>query len=145
MRIAAFDVHVVVVAVIVAVVNNYSFFLRILTCCFLDFFAVTCSVSVPLSSTDHSHLNPAHPHARSHAHSHAHTVNEHTQPIAFLKLDIIEARGLHPMDLNGKSDPYVLVEVEPRPSDTCIFKSTTKFKTLDPVYHETCLLPVCLL
>ena len=51
---------------------------------------------------------------------------------SFLTVHVIEARGLKPMDLDGTSDPYVILEIEKQRIET-----TYKKSTLDPVWNES--------
>jgi len=52
----------------------------------------------------------------------------------FLKIWIYSAKGLPPADVNGKSDPFAVVQIPGKPSS----KSQTRHmdKTLDPVWKE---------
>ena len=51
---------------------------------------------------------------------------------AKLKVTVVEARGLMPMDKNGLSDPYCAVQVGKHHKNT-----TTKKETLDPKWNES--------
>jgi len=55
-----------------------------------------------------------------------------------LRVEILNARNLHPMDLGGMCDPYVKVHLLPQESFTTISKPRTKThkKTLFPLFDE---------
>ncbi|WVQ85964.1 hypothetical protein IAT38_008132 [Cryptococcus sp. DSM 104549] len=50
-----------------------------------------------------------------------------------LRVDVLDAKGLHGADRSGKSDPYVVFTL----NGMKVFKSDTKKKTLHPVWNET--------
>eukprot|EP00759_Apiculatamorpha_spiralis_P043363 PhF_6_TR40794/c0_g1_i2/m.61616 len=52
------------------------------------------------------------------------------------KLEIIEARNLPAMDLNGRSDPYVVITFGGA-TNFQKFKTPTRYKTVRPVFTET--------
>lgn len=51
---------------------------------------------------------------------------------SFLTVHVVEARGLKPMDIDGTSDPYVILQIENQKIETTFKKST-----LDPVWNES--------
>ena len=51
---------------------------------------------------------------------------------SFLTVHVVEARDLRPMDMDGTSDPYVIVQIENQRSETTFKKST-----LQPVWNES--------
>lgn len=58
-----------------------------------------------------------------------------------LRLSLRKAMGLLAADLNGKSDPYIVLQVSERGDDGALvtkhmFRSTVKPKTLNPVWNE---------
>jgi len=54
-------------------------------------------------------------------------------PLGILRVELVEASDLHPADMNGLSDPYVVIKVG-RGS----YKSPVKYKTLRPQWGEFC-------
>ena len=57
---------------------------------------------------------------------------------AHVKLCILEAKDLKPLDFNGKSDPYCIVSIDGKHKQTSSYKPNT----LDPVWNEDFILPV---
>jgi Ca2+-dependent lipid-binding protein len=51
---------------------------------------------------------------------------------SFLTVHVVEARDLLPMDMDGTSDPYVILRMEDQQSETGVRKST-----LNPVWNES--------
>jgi Ca2+-dependent lipid-binding protein len=51
---------------------------------------------------------------------------------SFLTVHVVEARDLRPMDMDGTSDPYVILEIEDQRIETSFKKST-----LNPVWNES--------
>jgi Ca2+-dependent lipid-binding protein len=51
---------------------------------------------------------------------------------AFLTVHVVEARDLKPMDMDGTSDPYVILQIEDQRIETSFKKST-----LNPVWNES--------
>ncbi|KAK8914457.1 C2 domain-containing protein [Platanthera zijinensis] len=58
-------------------------------------------------------------------------------PIAYVKLEIIEAADIKPSDLNGFSDPYVKGHL-----GTCRLRTKTQKKTLSPKWFEEFKIPI---
>lgn len=65
------------------------------------------------------------------------TVDE-KEPIAYAKVEVIEAMDVKPSDLNGLSDPYVKGQLGPYR-----FRTKTQKKTLAPKWQEEFKIPVC--
>ncbi|KAJ4982422.1 hypothetical protein NE237_033259 [Protea cynaroides] len=59
-------------------------------------------------------------------------------PIAYARVEIVEAADLKPSDLNGLADPYVKGQLGPYRFQTKIQK-----KTLTPVWQEEFKIPIC--
>ena len=51
---------------------------------------------------------------------------------SFLTVHVVEARDLIPMDMDGTSDPYVILRIEDQQIETTFKKST-----LNPVWNES--------
>ena len=51
---------------------------------------------------------------------------------SILSVHVVEARDLKPMDMDGTSDPYVILEIEDQKIETNYKKST-----LSPVWNES--------
>lgn len=51
---------------------------------------------------------------------------------SILTVHVVEARDLKPMDMDGTSDPYVILEIEDQKIETNYKKST-----LSPVWNES--------
>ena len=51
---------------------------------------------------------------------------------SFLTVHVVEARDLKPMDVDGTSDPYIVLEIENQRIETNYKKST-----LSPVWNES--------
>lgn len=51
---------------------------------------------------------------------------------SFLTVHVVEARELRPMDVDGTSDPYVILQIEDQRIETTFKKST-----LNPVWNES--------
>lgn len=51
---------------------------------------------------------------------------------SFLTVHVVEARDLLPMDMDGTSDPYVILRIEDQQIETQFRKST-----LNPVWNES--------
>ncbi|KAL0906200.1 hypothetical protein M5K25_024674 [Dendrobium thyrsiflorum] len=60
-----------------------------------------------------------------------------TPPIAYVKLEIIEAADMKPSDLNGLADPYVKVNL-----GTTKLQTNIKRKTLSPKWFEEFKIPI---
>lgn len=58
-------------------------------------------------------------------------------PIAFVKLEIVEAADMQPSDLNGLADPYVKGQLGPYR-----FRTKIRTKTLTPKWHEEFKIPI---
>ncbi|CAF4545659.1 unnamed protein product, partial [Rotaria sp. Silwood2] len=54
-----------------------------------------------------------------------------------LEIKIYQARGLSSKDINGKSDPFCLVEL-----DSNRLRTHTMYKTLDPIWNKSFVIPV---
>jgi hypothetical protein len=54
-------------------------------------------------------------------------------PLGVLRVELVEASDLHPADMNGLSDPYVVIKIG-RGS----YKSPVKYKSLNPQWGEFC-------
>ncbi|KAI3411505.1 uncharacterized protein J3R85_017931 [Psidium guajava] len=59
------------------------------------------------------------------------------EPVAYAKVEVIEASEMKPSDLNGLADPYVKGKLGPY-----IFKTKTQKKTLAPKWHEEFRIPI---
>lgn len=59
------------------------------------------------------------------------------EPIAYAKVEIVEASEMKPSDLNGLADPYVKGQVGPYR-----FRTKTQKKTLSPKWHEEFKVPI---
>ncbi|KAK6229183.1 hypothetical protein SCA6_018134 [Theobroma cacao] len=59
------------------------------------------------------------------------------QPLAYAKVEVIEASDMKPSDLNGLADPYVKGQLGPYR-----FRTKTHKKTLSPKWHEEFKIPV---
>ncbi|WVF68009.1 hypothetical protein IAT40_002771 [Kwoniella sp. CBS 6097] len=57
---------------------------------------------------------------------------ESVNNMGVLRVNVLEAKGLHGADRSGKSDPYVVFTL----NGSKVFKSETKKKTLAPVWNE---------
>lgn len=57
---------------------------------------------------------------------------------AHIKISLLEARDLRPMDYNGKSDPYCILSIDGKHRQVSSYKPNT----LDPVWNEDFFLPV---
>ncbi|KAG1334958.1 C2 domain-containing protein [Cocos nucifera] len=64
------------------------------------------------------------------------TINE-KRPIAYVKVEILEAADMKPSDLNGLSDPYVKGKLGPYR-----FQTKIQRKTLAPKWHEEFRVPI---
>jgi len=63
-----------------------------------------------------------------------------TEVDAFLKVDVLEAKNLPPMDMTNTSDPFVLLNLE---GTSFTYKTNKKLKTLNPIWtDESCLFPI---
>ncbi|XP_077210274.1 C2 domain-containing protein At1g53590-like [Tasmannia lanceolata] len=60
------------------------------------------------------------------------------RPIAFSKVEIVEAADMKPSDLNGLADPYVKGKLGPYS-----FRTKIQKKTLAPKWHEEFKIPIC--
>ncbi|XP_057949632.1 C2 domain-containing protein At1g53590-like [Malania oleifera] len=60
------------------------------------------------------------------------------EPIAYAKVEVIEASDMKPSDLNGLADPYVKGQL-----GSYRFKTKTQRKTLTPKWHEEFKIPIC--
>ncbi|XP_020696554.1 C2 domain-containing protein At1g53590 [Dendrobium catenatum] len=60
-----------------------------------------------------------------------------TPPIAYVKLEIIEATDMKPSDLNGLADPYVKVNL-----GTTKLQTNIQRKTLSPKWFEEFKIPI---
>lgn len=56
----------------------------------------------------------------------------------FLRFELVSGRDLAPMDPNGKSDPFTILQLSP----DITFKSHTKLKTLEPEWNELFYIPI---
>ncbi|KAF9588740.1 hypothetical protein IFM89_015177 [Coptis chinensis] len=65
------------------------------------------------------------------------TVDE-KDPIAYVKVEVIEAADMKPSDPNGLADPYVKGQLGPYR-----FRSKTQKKTLTPKWQEEFKIPIC--
>lgn len=54
-------------------------------------------------------------------------------PLGVLRVELVEASDLHPADMNGLSDPYVVIKIG-RGS----YRSPVKYKSLNPKWGEFC-------
>ncbi|KAF3442294.1 hypothetical protein FNV43_RR16210 [Rhamnella rubrinervis] len=59
------------------------------------------------------------------------------EPVACVRLEVIEASCMKPSDLNGLADPYVKGQLGP-----FRFKTKIQRKTLDPKWHEEFKIPI---
>ncbi|KAB1216165.1 hypothetical protein CJ030_MR4G011982 [Morella rubra] len=64
------------------------------------------------------------------------SVNEKV-PIAYAKVEVVEASDMKPSDLNGLADPYVKGQLGPYR-----FRTKTQRKTLAPKWHEEFKIPI---
>ncbi|KAF8408907.1 hypothetical protein HHK36_004977 [Tetracentron sinense] len=60
------------------------------------------------------------------------------EPIAYAKVEVLEAADMKPSDLNGLADPYIKGEL-----GSCKFETKIRKKTLDPKWHEEFKIPIC--
>ncbi|KAL9403805.1 hypothetical protein Peur_000777 [Populus x canadensis] len=60
------------------------------------------------------------------------------EPVAYAKVEVIEASDMKPSDLNGLADPYVKGQLGPYR-----FRTKTQRKTLSPKWHEEFKIPIC--
>ncbi|KAL5736697.1 hypothetical protein ACOSP7_031148 [Xanthoceras sorbifolium] len=60
------------------------------------------------------------------------------EPIAYAKVEVVEASDMKPSDLNGLADPYVKGQLGPYR-----FRTKTQKKTLTPKWHEEFKIPIC--
>ncbi|GAV78687.1 C2 domain-containing protein [Cephalotus follicularis] len=60
------------------------------------------------------------------------------EPVAYAKVEVIEASEMKPSDLNGLADPYVKGQLGPYR-----FRSRTQKKTLTPKWQEEFKIPIC--
>ncbi|KAF2314463.1 hypothetical protein GH714_026734 [Hevea brasiliensis] len=60
------------------------------------------------------------------------------QPIAYAKVEVVEASDMKPSDLNGLADPYVKGQLGPYK-----FRTKIQRKTLAPKWHEEFNIPIC--
>ncbi|KAK0601339.1 hypothetical protein LWI29_023290 [Acer saccharum] len=60
------------------------------------------------------------------------------EPIAYAKVEVVEASDMKPSDLNGLADPYVKGQLGPYR-----FRTKTHKKTLTPKWHEEFKIPIC--
>lgn len=61
-----------------------------------------------------------------------------TLDVGYLKLDILGAYDLMSADENGKSDPFLVVELDGVP----VYKTDKKRRTLDPVWNQSTNIPI---
>ncbi|KAG8657829.1 C2 domain-containing protein At1g53590 isoform X2 [Manihot esculenta] len=59
-------------------------------------------------------------------------------PVAYAKVEVVEAADMKPSDLNGLADPYVKGQLGPYK-----FMTKTQRKTLAPKWHEEFKIPIC--
>ncbi|KAL5564702.1 hypothetical protein UlMin_027866 [Ulmus minor] len=59
------------------------------------------------------------------------------EPLAYLKVEVVEAADMKPSDLNGLADPFVKGQFGPYR-----FKTKIKRKTLNPKWHEEFKIPI---
>lgn len=64
------------------------------------------------------------------------SVNE-KEPIAYAKVEVVEASDMKPSDLNGLADPYVKGQL-----GAYRFRTKTQKKTLSPKWHEEFKIPI---
>ncbi|GKV04177.1 hypothetical protein SLEP1_g16372 [Rubroshorea leprosula] len=60
------------------------------------------------------------------------------EPIAYAKVEVVEASDMKPSDLNGLADPYVKGQLGPYR-----FRTGTQKKTLAPKWNEEFKIPIC--
>ncbi|KAG8637272.1 hypothetical protein MANES_15G100600v8 [Manihot esculenta] len=60
------------------------------------------------------------------------------EPIAYAKVEVVEASDMKPSDLNGLADPYVKGQLGPYK-----FRTKIQRKTLAPKWHEEFKIPIC--
>ncbi|KAJ8898644.1 hypothetical protein K2173_004628 [Erythroxylum novogranatense] len=60
------------------------------------------------------------------------------EPVAFAKLEVVEASDIKPSDLNGLADPYVKVQLGPYK-----FRTKIQKRTLTPKWQEEFKIPIC--
>ncbi|GLT25047.1 hypothetical protein SLA2020_002010 [Shorea laevis] len=60
------------------------------------------------------------------------------EPIAYAKVEVVEASDMKPSDLNGLADPYVKGQLGPYR-----FRTRTQRKTLAPKWNEEFKIPIC--
>ncbi|TXG66636.1 hypothetical protein EZV62_007911 [Acer yangbiense] len=60
------------------------------------------------------------------------------EPVAYAKVEVVEASDMKPSDLNGLADPYVKGQLGPYR-----FRTKTHKKTLTPKWHEEFKIPIC--
>ncbi|KAJ4842395.1 hypothetical protein Tsubulata_000945 [Turnera subulata] len=60
------------------------------------------------------------------------------EPVAYAKVEVIEASDMKPSDLNGLADPYVKGQLGPYR-----FRTKIQRKTLSPKWHEEFKIPIC--
>ncbi|GLT33950.1 hypothetical protein SLA2020_085020 [Shorea laevis] len=60
------------------------------------------------------------------------------EPIAYAKVEVVEASDVKPSDLNGLADPYVKGQLGPYR-----FRTITQRKTLTPKWLEEFMIPIC--
>uniref|UniRef100_A0A2P2MDQ5 C2 domain-containing protein n=2 Tax=Rhizophora mucronata TaxID=61149 RepID=A0A2P2MDQ5_RHIMU len=60
------------------------------------------------------------------------------EPLAYAKVEVVEASNIKPSDLNGLADPYVKGQLGPYR-----FKTKIQRKTLAPKWHEEFKVPIC--
>ena len=55
-----------------------------------------------------------------------------------MRVDLLDGHGIRGVDRGGKSDPFVVFELNGQK----VFKSQTKKKTVNPDWHEDFVFPV---
>ncbi|KAF2287623.1 hypothetical protein GH714_001913 [Hevea brasiliensis] len=60
------------------------------------------------------------------------------EPIAYAKVEVVEASDMKPSNLNGLADPYIKGQLGPYK-----FRTKTQRKTLAPKWHEEFKIPIC--
>ncbi|KAJ4726556.1 C2 domain-containing protein [Melia azedarach] len=60
------------------------------------------------------------------------------EPVAYAKVEVVEASDMKPSDLNGLADPYVKGQLGPYR-----FRTKIQKKTLSPKWHEEFKIPIC--
>ncbi|KAK6946572.1 C2 domain [Dillenia turbinata] len=60
------------------------------------------------------------------------------EPVAYVKVEVVEASDMKPSDLNGLADPYVKGQLGPYR-----FRTRTQKRTLVPKWHEEFRIPIC--